>query len=120
MRRRRGAALIQVLMFSAFAGLICALILRARLAPAMAAARQVNRLSGDFADQSAVNVVAQAWMRGGTCASDAAAGVMCRGGGAGCDCVCDAPGGVTVTGATRGGACDLRVASADGDRTERP
>jgi len=103
----RGSALLQVLIVSAVAGLICASILRARLQPALAAAQMVQRGESDAAEQGALNRIQQVWMAGGSCASDAAAGVACSGGG--CSCSCEVAGLGTVTAAPSGGACTLTV-----------
>ena len=104
----RGSALMQVLVVAVVAGLICASILRARLQPALAAAKAIQRVSDDAVEQAALNRVQQVWMAAGSCASDAAAGVVCSG--AGCSCTCTVAGLASVTAVPSGGACTLTVA----------
>lgn len=110
--RRRGSALLQVMIAALVAGLICATVMRVRLQPAMAAAQAVRRVQDDGAGQGAINRVIQVWMQTGSCSSDTAAGVDC-GGGSGCTCTCmvAALGNVVVTSQPgAGGACALSVA----------
>ena len=103
----RGSALLQVLIVTVVAGLICASIMRARLQPALAAANAVQRVENDAAAQGALNRVQQVWMAGGSCSSDAASGVSC--GGSGCSCACTVAGLGSVIAVPNGGACALTV-----------
>lgn len=100
-RPGRGAVLAQVLVAAVVLSLLCALILRARLAPALTAAKAVDRIRQDLGGQAALNLVSTAWLKGGACASDPELGVSCSG--AGCACVCSVAGGGAVVAAPLGG-----------------
>jgi hypothetical protein len=103
----RGSALLQVLVMTAVAGLICASILSARLQPALAGANAVGRVADDLAQQAAINRVTEVWARAGRCASDASAGVDCGASVGSCRCTCAVAGGVTVTSVANGEACAI-------------
>lgn len=107
----RGSVLGQVLVLAAVAGLMCATMLRARLQPALTAARATDRVQGDLLAQAAVNRVTAVWSYTGTCGSSPKDGVTCVG--EGCDCRCrvasagDLVGGVRVRKGGAGAACVL-------------
>lgn len=108
MRSRRGAVLLQVLVFGAMAALACSTILAARLQPALLSARADDRLRDDLAEQGAINRVTGAWLRRGVCASEPSAGVSCRGTNCRCSCEVDGPGWTTrVAAEPSEGACSL-------------
>lgn len=108
MKGRRGAVLLQVLVFGVLAALTCSTILAARLQPALLSARADERVRDDLAGQGAVNRVTGAWTRLGVCESDAAAGVSCRGTGCRCSCEVEGPGWTArVVAAPSEGACSL-------------
>ncbi|HEX4047481.1 MAG TPA: hypothetical protein VH309_06585 [Elusimicrobiota bacterium] len=88
MRNARGSILLEVLLMSVVASLMCAEILRARLQPALTAAGGVERVSTGLGAQAALNRVTAVWARLGTCQSDPGAGVVCSGPGTGCECSC--------------------------------
>jgi len=105
---RRGAVLMQVLIFGAMAALACSTILAARLQPALMSSRAEERVRDDLAGQAAVNRVTATWARLGVCTSEAAAGVACSG--TGCRCSCEVEGSgwaARVAAAPSAGACAL-------------
>lgn len=108
MSGRRGAVLLQVLVFGAMAALACSTILAARLQPALLSARADERVRDDLAEQGAINRVTGSWTRLGVCESEPAAGVSCRGAGCRCSCEVEGPGWTArVAAAPSEGACAL-------------
>lgn len=109
---RRGAVLLQVLVFGAMAALACSTILAARLQPALMSARADERVRDELAEQAAVNRVTDAWTRLGVCESDAASGVVCRGHGCACRCEVEGAGWAARVESSRvGEACSLTASS---------
>ena len=111
MKDESGAILLQVLVATMIASLMCATILRMRLQSALTAAAEVERVSSGLAAQGAVNRVTEVWGRLGTCQSDPSAGVACSGSGCACSCVVSSitPGAyaANVASSAFGGACAL-------------
>lgn len=107
---KRGSVLLEVLMMSVVASIMCAAILRSRLQPALTAASGVERVSSGLAAQAAINRVSEVWGRLGVCSSDVNAAVYCSGIGCGCSCLVSpaAPGSkAIVKSSPSGGACAL-------------
>jgi hypothetical protein len=121
MRSARGAVMLQVILVTVVATLMCAALLRARFQPALTAASDVDRVANGLEAQAAVNRVTEVWARLGVCGSDPLAGVACAGMGCACNCVVTTDGGggeergarsaVGVASSPSGGACALTAAS---------